>query len=173
MPAATLLSPQVFTVSDLLTPQECDEYVALSEGIGYGEAPITTAYGPVMNPSVRNNERVMLDDVRPAQGLWRRVAPFVREHARFEGYVPVGVNERLRFYRYDPGQSFKWHRDGFFERPDSPVRERSRLTYMIYLNDDFEGGETAFRGDFEGEVRPAKGMALVFHHPQASYFSVT
>jgi predicted 2-oxoglutarate/Fe(II)-dependent dioxygenase YbiX len=65
-------------------------------------------------------------------------------------------------YRYDPGQSFKWHRDGYFERPEGFPRQRSRLTYMVYLNDDFEGGETAFRGF---EVTPVKGMALVFHHP--------
>src|SRR4051794_13433292 len=76
MPEATLLHPQVFTVAGLLTPAECDEYVALSESIGYDAAPITTMHGPVMNPAVRNNERVMLDDVRRGQDLWRRVAPF-------------------------------------------------------------------------------------------------
>ena len=78
-------------------------------------------YGPVMNPAVRNNERVMLDDVRRGQDLWRRVAPFVRQHAPFPGLAPIGVNERLRFYRYDSGQAFKWHRDGYFERTDSPI----------------------------------------------------
>ena len=28
-----------------------------------------------------------------------------------EGWRAVGVNERLRFYRYDPGQQFDWHTD--------------------------------------------------------------
>lgn len=167
MPTVTVLSPEVFTVADLFTPDECDAYVAVAESIGFGAAPITTAAGPVMNPSVRNNERVMLDDPARAAELWRRVEPFVRGHAlAFEGVTPVGVNERLRFYRYDPGQSFRWHRDGFFERTDTPTRERSRLTYMVYLNDDFDGGETAFRtlaGTFD--VRSVKGTALVFHHP--------
>lgn len=165
MPEATLLHPQVVTVAGLLTPAECDEYIALSESIGYGAAPITTMHGPVMNPDVRNNERVMLDDGRRGRDLWQRVAPFVRQHAALPGRAPIGVNERLRFYRYDPGQAFKWHRDGYFERPESPMRERSHLTFMVYLNDDFDGGETAFRGGFDGVVKPVKGTALLFHHP--------
>jgi prolyl 4-hydroxylase len=32
---------------------------------------------------------------------------------------------------------------------------------MIYLNDDFEGGETRFE---RATIRPVKGMALVFEH---------
>jgi hypothetical protein len=32
---------------------------------------------------------------------------------------------------------------------------------MVYLNDDFTGGETRFT---QGVVKPAKGMALVFVH---------
>ena len=42
------------------------------------------------------------------------------------------MNERLRFYRYDIGQQFDWHYDGYFERDNG---ERSYLTLMVYLND--------------------------------------
>src|SRR5215213_6579324 len=127
MPEPTRLSNEIFTVSGLFTPQECDQYVALAESIGFGAAPITTMYGPVMDRSVRDNERVMLDDAPRARFLWRRIEPYVQDFAPFEDATPVGVNERLRFYRYDPGQAFRWHHDGYFERFDSPLRERSRL----------------------------------------------
>jgi prolyl 4-hydroxylase len=40
-------------------------------------------------------------------------------------------------------------------------RERSHLTFMIYINDGYEGGETAFD---EFEVKPESGMALWFVH---------
>ena len=63
------------------------------------------------------------------------------------------MNERFRFYRYDLGQTFRWHRDGYFERPN---RERSRLTLMVYVNDDFEGGHTRFE---EALIKPVKGTA--------------
>ena len=51
--------------------------------------------------------------------------------------TPVGANERFRCYRYKPGQKFAAHYDGAFERDET---ERSLLTFMVYLNDDFEGG---------------------------------
>jgi hypothetical protein len=60
MRQVSILSPEVFTVSGLLTHAECDEYIAFSEALGYGEAPVTTFLGPVMDKSVRDNERVML-----------------------------------------------------------------------------------------------------------------
>lgn len=69
------------------------------------------------------------------------------------------MNERFRFYRYDPGQLFDWHRDGAFTRS---ARERSMFTLIFYLNDGFEGGSTDFTHD---TVAPERGGALFFHHP--------
>lgn len=148
----------VLTVTDLLTEGECRDLIALAEGIGFDAAPITTARGFVHSPSIRNNTRVMLDDRRRAAWLWERV----RGHAppEREGWRAVGLNERLRFYRYEPGQYFKWHHDGAFVR--SPV-EQSLLTCMVYLNEDLLGGETEFHD--VGRVVPETGKLLLFEHP--------
>jgi prolyl 4-hydroxylase len=100
----------------------------------------------------------MVDDVARAVELWARVEhalPRVRGGARV-----VGLNERFRFYRYEVGQYFRWHRDGAFTRS---ALERSQLTLMFYLNDDFEGGATEF--DDGLVVRPRRGSALFFAHP--------
>jgi predicted 2-oxoglutarate/Fe(II)-dependent dioxygenase YbiX len=77
------------------------------------------------------------------------------------GWQVHGANERLRFYRYQPGERFNAHYDGSFQRSD---RERSLLTFMIYLNGDFEGGETSFL-DLGESIKPAPGLALLFQHP--------
>src|SRR6185436_6714053 len=76
----------------------------------------------------------------------------------------IGLNERIRYYRYEPHQYFAWHYDGCFSRSDI---EESKLTLMIYLNDDFEGGETKFNVKYvydEIVIKPEKGMALLFIH---------
>jgi hypothetical protein len=151
----------IFTVSDLFTADECDRYIALAEQLGFGDAPVTTPGGPVRITSIRNNDRVMLDDPRHAAVLWERIAPYVSK-MHYAGSRPTGVNERLRFYRYDPGQAFRWHRDGSYQ---DPAGRRSFVTYMVYLNDDFEGGQTKFREPHPLEVKPVKGMALLFSHP--------
>jgi predicted 2-oxoglutarate/Fe(II)-dependent dioxygenase YbiX len=75
---------------------------------------------------------------------------------------PVGANERFRCYRYDVDQRFAPHYDGAFVRNDD---ERSLLTFMVYLNEDFRGGETHFH-DFDVRVTPKTGMALLFQHHQ-------
>ncbi len=74
--------------------------------------------------------------------------------------------ERFRFYRYDAGQKFAPHFDGYFRRSDD---ERSHLTFMVYLNADFTGGETKFYDEDRAvhvTVNPECGMALGFMHLQ-------
>ena len=76
------------------------------------------------------------------------------------------MNERFRFYRYDPGQRFAPHFDGYFGRENG---DRSQLTFMVYLNSDFVGGETKFYDENRTvrlTVRPAQGMAVGFEHLQ-------
>lgn len=114
-----------------------------------------------MAPSVRNNARVIVDDTDRAAALWERLSAFLPQ--TFDGHFVVGLNERFRVYRYDPGQYFRWHSDGAFIRAP---HERSIFTLMVYLSEDFGGGST----DFETEpdviqVKPPTGTALVFEHP--------
>ena len=158
----------LFVVRDFLTPEECEHYTALSESVGYGDAPITTSAGFVMRKDIRNNDRVILDDPRIAEAMWERLRPFFPERLQF--WVPVGLNERWRFYRYDPGQQFDWHYDGAYERS---ALERSAFTFMIYLNGGVAGGATEFNlrsrggvqnGDPIVRVQPEAGKALVFVH---------
>ena len=154
----------VGTIDAFLSCAECDEYIEFAEKNGFEEAPVTTARGMVMMKDVRNNERAMVDDVDRAQALYRRLSGHLAP--RFaKKWQPVGLNERLRLYRYDVGQQFDWYLDGYYERPTG---ERSFFTFMVYLNDDFEGGATSFRDERQGtafRVTPKKGMALLFHHP--------
>jgi len=150
----------LFTIPEFLSPAACDAWIALAESHGFEEAPITTFQGPVHMPEVRNNTRVMIDDVPRAESLWSRLAPYVTaEHESGACWRPVGLNERLRFYRYEPGQVFRWHSDGAFVRR---AGELSRLTFIVYLNEDFDGGATEF---LDAVVTPRRGMALVFSHP--------
>jgi hypothetical protein len=140
---------RVFVIRGFLTPEESEAHIASSEAAGYGDAPITTAKG---------------FDVALATTLFERARPFLPP--RMERRYLLGFNERFRFYRYDVGQAFRLHYDGSFERS---TFEASCLTFMVYLNDGFTGGETAFYehdGTPRVRVAPEQGMALVFEHRQ-------
>lgn len=152
-------NPLVVTVDDLLSAAECAELIARIEAAGPTAAPITTNRGFVMRPDIRNNTRVMFDDPALARVLFERVRPHVPE--RLEGeWSLCGANERLRCYRYEPGQYFAPHFDGAFARGWS---ERSLLTFMVYLNECEAGGHTGII-DLELEIAPRAGRALLFNH---------
>jgi prolyl 4-hydroxylase len=152
------LADGIYTLDNILSPEECLEHIELTERIGYDAAPITTARGFEMRPDTRNNTRVILDDVERSNWIWQRVLE--QMPMTVNGRKAVGLNERFRFYRYDPGERFAPHVDGFYRREND---EQSCLTFMIYLNDACEGGETNFIVQ-EVSVKPKTGMALIFDH---------
>jgi prolyl 4-hydroxylase len=153
---------QTFVIRDFLAPDECTRFIERSEEMGYSEAPITTFAGFVVRKDVRNNARVIWDDVDLAATWWERACDLLIDD--WFGWTKVGLNERFRFYRYDVGQRFAPHSDAYFERANG---ERSHFTFMVYLNDGFEGGATAFhQSRMSLKVTPERGMALVFCHRQ-------
>src|SRR5258707_1167290 len=79
-----------------------------------------------------------------------RVVPLLTRGAR----VPV------RIYRYEPGQHFGLHQDQSYFGEDGT---KSLLTFMVYLNDGFGGGETDFP-EQERTIVPEAGTALLFQH---------
>lgn len=151
-------SPLAWTIDGVLSPSECAAMIAKIEELGPEAAPITTNVGFVMRPDIRNNERVIFDSPVLAKALFTRIADTLPDP--LAGMQPVGANERFRCYRYRPGQRFAPHLDGAFERDE---HERSLLTFMVYLNDGFTGGETAFL-DFGVTAVPRAGSALLFQH---------
>lgn len=74
-----------------------------------------------------------------------------------------GWGEPLNILRYTPGQQYKPHHDG--TGPDN-VSVRN-LTALIWLNDQFEGGETDFP-KIKVRVRGSVGDMLVFRNVLAN-----
>ncbi|WP_245119047.1 2OG-Fe(II) oxygenase [Hymenobacter volaticus] len=130
--------------------------MALSEGIGYELAKVNTSGGARVITGIRNNNRAFHKSEELAEQLWDKVQPFVP--AQIGNSNAIGLNELFRFYRYQRGHQFKGHYDESYIRNEL---ESSYFTFMIYLNDNFQGGDTTFQGL---RVQPKQGMALLFLH---------
>ena len=157
---AAPLSPYL-TVAAALSKEECGALIGLSEAAGYMYAPIEGGLDGPFGFRVRGgrrNSRAAVEDASLAAALWGRLKRHVPE--RVDGRAVVGLNERLRFYRYDEGQGFGAHTDGYYLRANG---ERSRLTLMVYLNENFTGGQTFFLQS-ERLVTPQAGLLLLFSH---------
>jgi len=129
--------------------------IDLAEREGFASAGVRTAGGPKAMPAIRNNERAMLPSPHWVELLWRRLQSVALPE--IGGKVPKGLPKGLRFYKYSFGQRFKMHKDG----PWHEDGLGSQFTFLIYLNDDFTGGDTDFR---EFRVKPEPGAALLFLH---------
>ncbi len=154
-----LSHPLVWTIDHALSVDECVAMVRRIEAASPQLATINATEGHVLRTEIRNNTRVTFDDVDYASRLFDRIRADVPPSLM--GMHRVGANERLRCYRYAPGQRFAPHYDGSFVRDDN---ERSLLTLMVYLNDDFDGGATSFP-ELDQQVTPKRGTALLFQHP--------
>jgi predicted 2-oxoglutarate/Fe(II)-dependent dioxygenase YbiX len=71
---------------------------------------------------------------------------------------PIQNCEKLQVLRYRPGGFYKSHQDTF-----SDTKGNKRMyTVILALNDDYEGGETAFP-NIGRQYKLKKGDALFFH----------
>jgi len=166
-----------FLLRNVLSETECEALIKATEDLGYTEAPISTGLNSaVMALDVRNNKRVMwAADDETLEEIWRRVQEHLPQSiiTRLGGEWRLvqgarGLNERLRFYRYEEGERFEPHYDGCFPRSSSC---QSHLTFIVYLNGGLDGGETTF---FPNSWKPSKkncvrvnpttGTALLFFH---------
>lgn len=182
-----------------LSLQECDFIIE----------KMSTKMVPVeYRADYRRNDRCIFESPELARLLWGRVQPFlsgfelsVNEDGAKQRLVseeagdcpselqvgygkegvwrPVGLNECLRFCRYNPGGFFRAHCDAMFARSQD---EQSLLTCMFYLDGNLDGGATRFlRTDTcltqENHLKPAQeeqvlasiepepGLCILFFQP--------
>ena len=125
--------PEVVHFSQLLTPDEC-RY-------------LMEATGNQFEPSMvyDSNRQLVRDEIRTSDGSaihWLIEDPAVvalnRRIAAASG-SSYESGEALALLRYSAGQEYRPHFD-FVKGAEN----RRLMTALIYLNDDYEGGETAF-----------------------------
>jgi hypothetical protein len=133
-------SSNILTIENFWSKNECEQYIKLSESLGYEAATVQTENGHKVVEHIRNNYRVLFENVQLAEDLWSKLIPFAP--SEIGNSKAVGLNELFRFYKYGIGEEFKKHRDQSFIRNEV---EASYFTFMIYLNETFEGGETEFK----------------------------
>ncbi len=151
----------VGTATEILTAEECQQIIQIAEEKGFVPASIYTDYaGQEHFSDTRKSQRCIIDSQEFVKHLWHRIKAFVPE-AWKGGEVCVGLNERLRILRYDPGDEFKPHRDGAYMSASGAI---SKLTILIYLNEGYQGGYTAFLNSSENAwipVTPYTGSVAI------------
>ena len=168
------LVPGAFQLTNILTEGECDQFVRITDTLGYHlDAPVSLPH------SVRHNTNLnWIVDESIDGPIWARCVSHFPEQL---GFQAMGLNARFRFYRYASGDFFKPHTDGAWpgsrvvdgELVNDAYGNRSSLfTILLFLSDGYTGGRTLFyvrSSNESGEtdviaVGTAKGAALCFPH---------
>jgi len=175
---------QVFLIHNILTPEESNAVIELSELCCYSEAAPDISTPPGM--------RMNLSSHWVAPRAWeRKLFERIRQHLpqEIDGQRLLGLSCRLNMYKYLQNMHFKPHVDGDWPAYavddadkhrmvtlDRKIFGHSKLSMLLYLNDNsgiteydgVEGGSTRLymtqRGGETCDVSPQKGAALFFRH---------
>jgi hypothetical protein len=146
----------------LLTSDECDEIVSNIKQETFED--MSDKY----DIRKRNSSRLIVMDDRLARTLWRRLkfgnklTKLVRNTTplgfNVQGqWVMSGVNPAMRLNKYGNGDHFSPHKDAQYVPSGD---ERSLLSLLIYMNDDFEKGETKFYFPKQLPTCDVKGLTI-------------
>jgi prolyl 4-hydroxylase len=152
--------PRIVVVERFMSPAECNWVIAR----GRPSLQRARVYHSSATPQVaetRTNRETSFTIFQADVAL-----ALMRERMSCTTRAPPSCFEVAKLLHYEPGQQFALHAD--FIQPSTPelvrevqLRGQRAATLLVYLNDDYEGGETDFpRINFRFKGR--LGDALIF-----------
>ncbi|HYD38875.1 MAG TPA: 2OG-Fe(II) oxygenase [Allosphingosinicella sp.] len=133
-PLSLATAPQASAVRAFLTRTECAYLIAAAEPRLQPSVVVDPATGRMVPHPVRTSDAAMF-------GVFAEdavVAAINRRIAALSGTAPA-QGEPLQVLRYRAGGEYKPHMDALPAEPNQRI-----LTVLVYLSDDYGGGETRF-----------------------------
>jgi len=155
--ASELLSeaPEVRRFPSLFTPAEC--------------AYLVQTAAPMLQPSLVVDPHTGQQTPNPVRTSSAAGFPFTEENPAIHALnrrlaaasgTDVRSGEPLQVLHYAPGERYHEHSDAL---PGVAPEQQRVLTFLVYLNDDYAGGETAFPA-LGLKVRGRTGDGLLFRN---------
>lgn len=126
--------PRIQAIPALLTPSECDLLADLSEGRQRPALIFHEGQGRFVADPIRSSDAAGF----PIVSEWPAIHAINRRLAAVSG-TTVEQGETLQILRYQPGQHYRPHLDAV-----PGLANQRALTLLVYLNEDYDGGETRF-----------------------------
>ena len=145
----------IYQIRNAVSPSVCSDYVQQGNRVGWSPTNISE-----LNPLFSRSQTSVSIDTQVLFAAIQHTAP-----SRLDDMEIVSlVKQRTACMRYSEGEYFGLHTDTPFVAPDGAF---TKLSLVLYLNDDYTGGETTFP-DLALEVKPEVGKILLFfptlHH---------
>ena len=115
---------KIIEIKNFMNNDECASIIKYYENIGFGISPF------------RDSERIICMDKSIKKLLKRRLKSINIPISM----VDATVNECIRLHKYTNSVGFPYHRDSSLKTNN----KRSKYSIILYLNDNFDKGETTF-----------------------------
>ncbi len=148
---------EIFTIPQFLTNEECDHIVRLTEHGSVRSSVAGSGAQTVKYDEGRTSSTAVLHDTDP-------IVSNVNQKMYIELGIEAPYSEPTQGQIYEVGQEFRHHQDAFGKEAyhNHCLSSGQRTwTFMIYLNDVEEGGETDFP-TLQKTFTPVKGTAVVW-----------
>jgi hypothetical protein len=159
-----LFNNQIYTIDNVISKPECDDLILRANKKGWNKSsPSGGGHGRTGREDARTNSFCVFEDPEFVLNLFTKIKHTLPKDLTFLGdnvyfnsvtkgaeWTPKFIYDKLRIYKYEVGEAFPEHIDYKVKRNiiDTTTQkeycQQSFLTLLIYLNDDFIGGETGY-----------------------------
>lgn len=151
---------EIIEIKNFLTSEECDIFIELAKKKGLEQSMVYGDANDLVDKHVRKSEQAWLydsDDEHVAK-LSLRIANIIG--------IPVSHQEAAQVVHYHEGGMYNLHFDPCEGDEVQCIRMNKTggpryITFIVYLNDNFEGGGTDFP-NIPQTLRPERGKAAIF-----------
>ena len=161
---------EIIKYYDVLTDDECNCIIKnskkdLKESIVYKDGFTKKE----ADPNIRISKTAWLDKDSTTEIELRKTIDKLENIASFITKFPIVNQEKIQVVNYEKGGYYNPHYDACNSADiDSKINMNGAsgqrvYTFLIYLNDNLEGGSTYFT-KIDKHVKPKKGMAILFRN---------
>ena len=149
---------KIYEYPNILTDEQCSEIISLAKPLIRPSTVISDGGEDKPDTRFRTSHNTFLPRThKVVQDIYKNLSKIID--------IDTDHFEQLQVVRYEPGQEYKAHWDACWE-DDKCVEFMKQggqryATFLLYLNDDFTGGETEFPLR-NIKVKPVKGKAALF-----------
>jgi prolyl 4-hydroxylase len=149
-------------IPNFLTKDECTTIMNISNNKLFQSA-VFEKEGDIQNNDIRISKQCWLNDNENnlIKNISQRIAEFTNTN--------INLQEDMQVVKYDSNGFYNPHYDAcdteIYDYCDRMNKENGAryITFIMYLNDGFEGGETLFP-NINQKVKPEMGKAVIFYN---------
>jgi prolyl 4-hydroxylase len=176
------VAPRVFEIEHFLTPAECQSLIELAVQSGLHASTVYAGGSPVQRmSSTRSSFNTWMGRTNMTDFIYRRAAhvlnmdealllPHDIDDDEDRDEYSHSLAESLQILRYRKSEEYAPHHDWVIPRIAHPYQPTRFATLLIYLNDNYEGGETVFPRAINAQyhdgitITPQTGKAVLFYN---------